>query len=458
MIKVILSTMGGIFKKIRELFGKFSSLSLKKKGIILFFLIVAGCLVYSRISGSSSKTQYQTGSVTRESIISSVTESGNVASTNVTSIGSPTNGVITDLFVKNGDKVATGDKLFAVKSTATPQEQAAAYAGFLSAQNSLNSAKAKMNSLQSALFVANQKFINDRGIQNPSDQQKADPVYIEENANWLQAEADYNNQAGVISQAQASYNNASLSYQQTQDAIVTAPVDGTVANLSATAGSNVAASGVSYNGTSTSGNSSTASSSNGSSAVLVLGNFSNLSIKAPVSEVDISKIKVGQKATITLDAFPDLTFVGKVDSVDTIGANSSGVVTYNAYITFISPPKTVIPGMTASAVVQLERHDDVLSVPTSAVQTNSSGSYVRELKNGKLADIPVTTGISSDTQTEIVSGLSEGQSVVTSVIAPTQTSSQGASPFSAIGGRGFGGGGANIRIGGGGGGGGRPGN
>lgn len=451
--------MKKLILKTKELLAWYTRKSLKVKLFIILVLIVFSYLLYSQIFHSAKKTEYQTGQVTRGSIISTVTESGNVASTNITNIGSPTNGIISELYVKNGDKVSVGDKLFSVKSTATPQEQAAAYASYLVAQNSLNSAKSKINSLQSSLFQANQAFMNDRGISNPTDQQKTDPKYIEENATWLQAEADYNNQSGVIAAAQASYNNASLTYQQTQDAFITAPVDGTVANLSATVGSNVAASGVSYNGTLSGGNSSSASSSSSnSSSVLVLGNFSNLSIKAPVNEVDVSKIKPGQKATITVDAFPDKTFVGKVNSVDTIGTNSSGVVTYNAYITFVAPPPTIVPGMTASAVVQTDRRDDALMVPTSAVQTNSSGSYIRELKNGQLTQVPVEIGISSDTDTEITSGLSEGETIVTSVIVPTTTTtSQGASPFSALGGRGFGGGfgggggGGGTRTGGGGG-------
>ena len=67
--------------------------------------------------------------------------------------------------------------------------------------------------LQNQEFVANQKFINDKGIPNPTDTDKQDPVYIEENAAWLAAEAAYKNQTNVIAQAQANLNNASLAYQ-----------------------------------------------------------------------------------------------------------------------------------------------------------------------------------------------------------------------------------------------------
>lgn len=429
---------------------KFFALNAFGKVIVLIIAITAVYFIYKNFAKKSIAPRYQTATVAKENIISSISESGSVSSMSQTDIGSPTNGVIQEVYVKNGDEVSAGQNLFKVKSTATPQEQSSAYASFLSAQNSLNSAKAKINSLQAALFQANQTFINDKGIPNPTDQDKQDPKYIEENANWLQAQADYNNQAGVIAAAQASYNNASLAYAATQDSIVTAPIAGTVANFSVVVGSNVTASGTTYN------NSNTASNSNSSSApVLVLGNFSNLSITVPVSEVDISKIKAGQKATISLDAYPNLTYVGKVDSVDTIGTNSSGVVTFNAYISFVSPPPTIKPGMSATAVIQIARADDVLGVPTQAVQTASDGtSYVRVLKNGKISQVTVTTGLSSDIDTEITSGLNAGDTVVTGETTPASASinSTGTSPFSSLGG-GFGGGNARF-IGGAGGGGG----
>lgn len=403
-----------------------------KVGVLVVFILVL-FLLFSKFFSSKSKPQYEEAQVVRQNVISSITESGNVSSQTLTNIGSPTNGVLSEVYVKNGDKVYAGQNLFKVKSTATPQEQSSAYASYLSAQANLDSANAKIYSLQSALFKANQAFVNDRGVINPTDQQKADPRYIEENAEWLQAEADYKNQKTIIDSAQAAFNSASLNYAATQDSIVTAPIDGTVANFSSTVGSNVTATGITYNNSSTNNSNTTAT------PVLVLGDFSNLSIKAAVSEVDFSKIKPGLKATITLDAYPDQTFVGKVESIDTIGTNSSGVVTFNTYIKFISPPKTISPGMSASAVIQLDRHDNVLAVPSSAVLTDSNGTYVRILKNGTLIEVPVETGLSSDSATEIKSGLSEGQKVVVSISSPATTSST-SSPFSAFGNRGFGGG------------------
>lgn len=424
-----------------------------KKIIVIVVIALIGFFIYQRTAGSTSQVQYQTAQVTRGSIISSVSESGNVAAAGEVNVSSPTDGVIQAIYVKNGDNVKAGQNLFQVKSTATPQEQAAAYASYLGAETNLQSAQAKMNSLQAALFSANQAFVTDKGQGNPSTAEQADPKYIEEDATWLQAEADYKNQQGVIQQAQVAANSAWLAYAATQDSTVTAPVDGTVANLAVAPGSTVTGSTTT---TTTNTTTSTSSTSNTTgSIILVLGNFSSLQIVVPVSEVDVPQIKTGQKATISLDAFPNKTFVGTVTSVDSIGTTTSGVVNYNVYVTFLYPPNGVQAGMSATVNIETARADNVLYVPSAAVQTDSSGqTYVRMLANGNVTQVPVTTGISDDTNTAITSGLSEGQTVVTGVT--TTAASATSSPFSGLTGArgGVGGGGATFRVGGGGGGGG----
>jgi RND family efflux transporter MFP subunit len=247
-------------------------------------------------------------------------------------------------------------------------------------------------------------------------------------------ETKYNQEHASITAAQASLAAATSAYNETKDAIVTSPVAGTVANFAVSVGSSVSGG---QNSTADSSNSNNSSSTN--STVLVVGDFSKLGITVSVNEIDIPNIHAGQKATITLSAFPGKTYVGTIASVDTIGTENSGVVTYNAYLDIIAPPSSIKPGMSATAIIQTDRHDNVLKVPSMAVQTTDGQSYVRVMKNGKVTQVPVTTGISSDSETEIDSGLSEGQTVVTNVVMPTTITGNnaGASPF---GGGGFGGG------------------
>lgn len=410
--------------------------SRKKTAIAILVIALFGFFGWKTFAQSSKQPQYQTAQVEKGSIVATVSESGSVVAGNQVDVPSTTTGVIEEVYVKDGDTVSAGDNLFKVKSTATPQQKASAYTSYLSAQNTLNSAQAKMNSLQSSLFVANRAFVTDRGIQNPITD---DPQYIIERANWLQAESDYNNQKGVIAQAQASLNSASLALQATQNAIVTAPVGGTIANFTTNVGGYVSAGG----GSNASSQDTASTTTSGGTPILVIGDFSQVSVTARASEVDIPKLKLGQKATITLDAFPGKTFVGTVSQINKIGTTTSGVVTYNITVSFVSAPSDVLPGMTASMTIQIARADDAIIVPSSAIQNTNGQSTIRVLKNGQVTQASVETGLTSDTDTEIISGLSVGDTIVTSIVTTTGTGtrSQGASPFSGIGGRGFGGGG-----------------
>ncbi|HVZ58797.1 MAG TPA: efflux RND transporter periplasmic adaptor subunit [Patescibacteria group bacterium] len=459
--------------KILHLWQWFLHTSLLKKGLTIIVLLLVIWFVYSRLGQKNAKVQYQTATVTKGTLISTLTESGNISTDNQTNVTSPTDGIITAVYVKNGDTVTAGENLFSVKSTATPQEKEQAYADYLSAQNAVTSANQSKQSLQASLEEARAAVIsassdqttmqnnlntsqNNPSTKMPYTQNDIDLInskLTSARESFTATETKYNQADTAIAQANASFQVANLKYQATQDSTVTAPTSGKIANLSATTGTAVTAATTTTTTTGSGSNSSSSSSTSGGSTVLVIGNFANLYIKAPISEVDVASVKAGQNATITLDAFPDATYVGKVDSVDTIGTNSSGVVTYDAYIRLIDPPANIRPAMTASVVIQTNRKDDVLSVPTSAIQTVNETSYVRELKNGQVVQVPVETGIASDTNTEITSGVSEGDTVITSIITPqTTTTSQTASPFSGTRGVGsFGGGNAVFRSGGGGG-------
>ena len=150
-----------------------------------------------------------------------------------------------------------------------------------------------------------------------------------------------------------------------------------------------------------------------------------------LNEVDIAKVSVGQKATMTFDAVEGLTITGEVADVDTIGTTSSGVVSYNVTVAFDVQDSRVKPGMTATVNIILSSKSDVLLVKTSAIKTATDGSkYVMVMASGTPQNITVTTGDSNDTQTEITSGLNEGDTVVTQTITSSGSSSTGGSSSS----------------------------
>ncbi len=418
-INVIKNKIIGIFKL-------FLAASIIKKALIII-AVIAIAFALSRVIGAKKVApQYQTAAVEKGSLISTVTASGTISSGNNVTITTSATGTINAVYVKNGDAVTAGQKIADITPDQNSQQkQAAAYASYLGAVNSLNSAKAKMNSLQSSLFKANQNFVNGAGTQNPDT---SDPIYIEQRGDWQQAEADYTNQQNVISQAEASLTSSSLSLAQVSSTI-TAPTSGTISNLNLVEGQVIASTNSSSDSTT----------SNTSYGTIAIGDGSpQASIN--LSEIDVTKVKVGQKVTLTLDAFTDKTFTGEITAINTAGSVASNVTSYPATITFDSPDATIYPNMGVSAQIITNIKNDVLIVPSAAVTGTGEAATVRVLKNGQIQIISVTTGDSNDTQTEIISGLSEGDEVVTSTIS-TQTTGNtgGGTSTSPFGGSGFGG-------------------
>src|SRR5260221_493473 len=161
-----------------------------KKIAIVLGIIIVGLVGWNMFGPKKSSTQYQTAPVQKQTIIESLGESGSVAVANRMSISTQASGVVKEVDIQNGDTVTTGQTIAVLSLDQQGlQRQESAWNNYLSAQNNLSSATSNLNTLQVTLFKTNQAFVTDRGVINPSDNQKADPVYIEENAAWLAAES-----------------------------------------------------------------------------------------------------------------------------------------------------------------------------------------------------------------------------------------------------------------------------
>ncbi len=177
-----------------------------------------------------------------------------------------------------------------------------------------------------------------------------------------------------------------------------------------------------------------------------------------LNEVDVAKVKVGQKVTLTFDAIDGLSIAGEVLEIDTVGTVTQGVVTYNVKLGFDTQDDRIKPGMSVSAAIITDVKQDVLVVPNSAVKSQGNTHYVEMFDTPLAQDLStqgvpsvvlprqqvVEIGLSNDTSTEIISGLKEGDQVVARTItAITATTQQAPSLFGAPGGnRGATGGGA----------------
>jgi len=143
-----------------------------------------------------------------------------------------------------------------------------------------------------------------------------------------------------------------------------------------------------------------------------------------LNEVDVAKVKVGQKVNLTFDAVADLTITGEVTEIDAIGAVTQGVVTYGVKIVFDTQDERVKPGMSVSTAIITDVRQDVIVVSNSAVKTSGTIQYVEVLINNAPQVQSVETGLSNDTMTEIISGINEGDKVITQTIAASTAKTQ----------------------------------
>lgn len=381
--------------------------SWKKKLAVLTLILAVGWFGWSKfLAGTANKPQYQTTRAGKGTLTVRVAASGSILGGNSINITTQATGVVDKVYVKDGDIVSQGDKIADLKLDSNSQaKQASAWSSYLSAKNSLDVASAKINSLQAAEFKANQTFINDavaRGLKTD------DPTYIQENALWLQAEADYKNQASALVATQAALGSSWLNYIQLSPTI-TAPTDGVVSGLTLVPGLPT-------------GN------ATGSSSTVGIITLKQPSLQASVNltEIDVTKVKIGQKVTLTLDAFPDETFTAAVSAINTSGVVSSGVTTYPATVTFDTPVSGIYPNMALNAKIITSVKDNVILVPSAAVQTTGGGSLARVMKAGKVVAVRVQVGETDDSRTEITSGINEGDEVVTGEVSP---SGRSGSPF-----------------------------
>jgi macrolide-specific efflux system membrane fusion protein len=139
------------------------------------------------------------------------------------------------------------------------------------------------------------------------------------------------------------------------------------------------------------------------------------------SESDISKVKVGQPATVTLDALAGVQLGAHVTAISTVGTTSSSVVSYNATLTLDQTDSRVKPGMSASASVIVGQAQGV-TVPNNAVSGSGSIATVTVLRNGKKTQQQVAVGLKGNSRTQIVSGLSAGDQLVVTTTLPPLTS------------------------------------
>jgi HlyD family secretion protein len=206
-----------------------------------------------------------------------------------------------------------------------------------------------------------------------------------------------------IEQAKRSLDQANkavaMAQKQLTDASITAPFDGLIAALDIKDNDIITTPGASLG------------------VPIKMVDPKSLEINIEVDEIDVAQTKVNQKAIINMDAFPDTKFDGKITAISTLPVakpQNSGVVVYEVKVIFEGPvPSSVKSGMSATVDIVTTEKKNVLLAPSKSIKKDSKGqTFVNLMVNQKIEERSVVTGLTDGTQTEIISGLNEGDVVV----------------------------------------------
>ncbi len=428
---------------------------MKKILIAVAVVVVAGLLIgLTVVRAQSGYTKVITGKVVQQDLVSTVSGTGQIKPKTYVNIGATAFGRITHLYVKEGDKVKTGQVLATVENVqpeANVDAQKAAIdaaktdiASYLAAENT-----AKANLEKSKADLEQKKFDYDRYTALYNDKLVSKQDYDAKKSAYDVDVATVNQNIAALAQAKAQTESA-RGHLGTQVAtlrsdvdslnktVSVAPFNGIVTNEPVREGETVVVGIQNAQG----------------STMMTLADMSVITAEVKVDETDIVNVAMGQSADVTVDALPGKIFKGHVTEVgDQALLRSTGVATsqttsgteeakdFKVVVTLDQTSDELRPGLSATAKITTARKQNAITIPIQAltlyapppagakghVETVSASSgpapvakpqqgvFVVRNEGGKLRArfVPVTTGITGATDIEVTSGLKPGEEIVT---------------------------------------------
>ena len=316
------------------------------------------------------KNTYRTAMVERRDIRSSVLATG-IIKPKVGAevrVGSRVSGIVQTLHANVGDMIRKGDLI----AELDPTELQAKYD---QVQASLATARADYEYAKTDL--ERQRRLHEKNFISQNQVDLAEKSFQIKKSQYEQVEA-----------------NLAFAWVQLEYTRIQAPISGVVASVSTQEGETVAASFA-------------------APTFVTIIDLNRLEVRAYVDETDIGRVQVGQKATFTVDTYRDTDFEGTVTAIYPQAEIQDNVVNYIATIDIDDfQGKTLRPEMTTTVTIYLDNRDDVLAVPTSALQREQGGMVVTIPGPKEPQKQLVQTGWSSGGYTEITGGLKQGDEVI----------------------------------------------
>ncbi|THF59668.1 efflux RND transporter periplasmic adaptor subunit [Ollibium composti] len=387
------------------------------RGLLALVVVAAGLIFYQWYAGSAPKVSYTTQPATLSDLTVEVAATGTLQPLTQVDISSELSGVVRSVAVDENQQVRQGDVLARLDTSKLEAQIERAKASAKAASASVETAQVTLKENEQALVRASE--LAKKGM---ATQQALDAAT---------AERDRAKAALDSAEANLAIANADLKLQQADLAKSTiyAPIDGIVLTRSVDPGQTVA------------------SSLQAPVLFVIAADLRKMELKAAIDEADIGAVKAGQNARFTVDAFPDRPFNAAIRDISYASVTTDGVVTYDARLDVDNGELLLRPGMTATVSVVTKQAKGALTVPSSAfryrpAETRERGFSLLSmftgrggrggrwrdrqqdkpaeglrtlyvLEDGQPRRVDVKVGATDGDVTEVLSGLKEGDKVIT---------------------------------------------
>jgi HlyD family secretion protein len=364
--------------------------------LVLGLLFGASC----RESGKKVRAR----KVERGALVATVSCNGRIEAHRKVDLSANVPGQIVNISVREGDLVKKGDLLLQIDRTNLQAQSDSSRAALEALLSDRDAARASVEQARLDLERARVSF--DSGLVSRSDLDRA-------KTGQEQAQATLAASENRIDQARATHTGARDTLGKTT---ITAPISGQVTRLAVEEGE------VAVIGTM----------NNPGTVLLTISDLSEIEATMEVDETDVPTIRLGQRATVTLDAYPNQEFAGEVSEVgsspiqsaaDLAGGSES--IDFEVRVRLLSPPEGLKPGLSASAAITTGEKEGILAVPIQALvlreqerDPSKLGAKLRDeegvfsIEGGKVRFLPIETGMSGELDVEVVSGLQGGEEIV----------------------------------------------
>jgi len=368
---------------------------MKKKIIIatavVIIFLAAGAFFF--LNHGDAGPKYRLDKVTKGDVRAIVTATGTVSAITTVLVGTQVSGTIKILYVDFNSPVKKGQILAQIDPSTFQAQVEQARANHLLAKANVEKSEAAL--VDSKRTMERNRVLFARNLIAKSDLDTSE-------TNHQSAAAQLSASKAQVAQAQAALDFAEINLKYSR---IVSPVDGTVISRNVDVGQTVAASFQTP------------------TLFNIAQDLTKMQIDTSVDEADIGKIEVGQPVEFTVDAYPDMTFNGKVSEVRNAPTTVQNVVTYNVMVRVSNPDLKLKPGMTANVSIILADKKGIIRVPNAALRFSPGergketpvpkGPAVWVLENKKPRRVPVAIGISDGNYTEILSDdLKEGAEMI----------------------------------------------